>query len=365
MQNHRQRKHGLERFLHPARSIKIDDDQYQRHHRLHDQRRMGRPILGVDFAEPRGHVRIQAGDERNARRAAHPSRANPRDRETQHDREWSDNPRHANSAGHMADRLHNALQYADVVLADRDQQRQRRSNIKQPGNHAAPRHRARQRFPRFADFVAHHRSQFKSDQAKANHAERIQNKPGIRRNPKISRRHRRPKARQDRKSQTDQNRRRDKRSNGAHIVEPLPDAKTNNVHHRQQQQQQHGCDHCEILVVGQRCVARPHRKHSNSDEIQHHRRNIQHIISPVTPPGEEAVSVAEHFLCPQVHAAFARIAMRKFDHRDPLWPEKQQQRNKPQPDGHAPVGGDAGDNIQIEYGDDKQQHQVKASEHAL
>src|ERR1039458_8253594 len=32
LQNHRQRKHGLERFLHPARSIKIDDDQYQRHH---------------------------------------------------------------------------------------------------------------------------------------------------------------------------------------------------------------------------------------------------------------------------------------------------------------------------------------------
>ena len=75
--------------------------------------------------------------------------------------------------------------------------------------------------------------------------------------------------------------------------------------------------------------------------------------------------VAEYFLRPQVHTAFAGIAMRKFDHRDPLRPEKQQQRNKPQPDGHAPVGSDAGDNVQVEYGNDEQQHQVKASEDAF
>ena len=57
--------------------------------------------------------------------------------------------------------------------------------------------------------------------------------------------------------------------------------------------------------------------------------------------------------------------MREFDHRDPLRPEKQQQRNDPQPDGYAPVGGDARDDVQIEYGNDKQQHQIKASEDAL
>ena len=57
--------------------------------------------------------------------------------------------------------------------------------------------------------------------------------------------------------------------------------------------------------------------------------------------------------------------MREFDHRDPLRPEKQQQRDDPQPDGHAAIGRDAGNNIQIEDGDDKQQHQVKASKDAL
>ncbi len=57
--------------------------------------------------------------------------------------------------------------------------------------------------------------------------------------------------------------------------------------------------------------------------------------------------------------------MREFDHRNPLRPEKQQQRNDPKPDGHAPVGSDARDDIEVEYRDDKEQHQVKASEDAL
>src|SRR3982074_1237320 len=61
LQNHRQRKHGLESFLHATRSIEIYDDQYKRDHRLHDQRRMRRPIFGVNSPEPRRHVRIKSG----------------------------------------------------------------------------------------------------------------------------------------------------------------------------------------------------------------------------------------------------------------------------------------------------------------
>ena len=77
------------------------------------------------------------------------------------------------------------------------------------------------------------------------------------------------------------------------------------------------------------------------------------------------MEVAKHFLCPQIHAAFAGIAMRKFDHRDPLWPEKQKQRNQPQPDGYASVRRYAGDDVEIKYRHHKQQHQVTASEDAL
>src|SRR6202022_4892153 len=96
----------------------------------------------------------------------------------------------------------------------------------------------------------------------ANNTERIQNKSGIRRNPKISSTYARAKTQPDRKSQTNQNRRRNKRSNGAGIVEPLPDSQPNNVHHRQQRQQSHGSGHSEILVVGKRRMARTHGKHS-------------------------------------------------------------------------------------------------------
>jgi hypothetical protein len=57
--------------------------------------------------------------------------------------------------------------------------------------------------------------------------------------------------------------------------------------------------------------------------------------------------------------------MRKFNHGDPLRPEKQQQRDHPKPDRNAAVGGNAGNDVKIEYRDDKQQHQIEASQDAL
>ena len=102
------------------------------------------------------------------------------------------------------------------------------------GNHPAPCHRARQRFLRILDLIAHYRGEFQSHQPKANHAKRIQHKTRVSRNLEISSRHRRSKARPHRKSQTNQNRRRHKCSNGAEIIQPLPNSQTNNVHNREQ-----------------------------------------------------------------------------------------------------------------------------------
>src|SRR5271169_1500639 len=106
-------------------------------------------------------------------------------------------------------------------------------------------------------------------------------------------------------------------------------------------------------------------KDGDADEVEHHRWHVQHVIRPVTPAGKKAVEVAEHFFCPQINAAFTGVTMREFDHRDPLRPEKQEQRDQPQPDGYASVGRDAGYDIEIEYGNHKQQHQVEASEDTL
>jgi hypothetical protein len=99
-------------------------------------------------------------------------------------------------AGHMADRLHNSLKHADVVLADCDQQSQRRSDIEQRRRSLPPHATAPGKFSaRIPDFVAHYRSKFEPDQAEANDAERIQHKPGIGRNSEVSGRYGRAKTR--------------------------------------------------------------------------------------------------------------------------------------------------------------------------
>src|SRR5580700_5936070 len=99
-------------------------------------------------------------------------------------------------------------------------------------------------------------------------------------------------------------------------------------------------------------MTRSHREHSYSHEVKHYRWNIQHVIGPVTPPGEKSVKVAKHFFGPKVNAAFTRITMCQLNHRDPLGPEKEQQRDDPQPDRYAAIGGNARNNIEIKNGND-------------
>ena len=120
----------------------------------------------------------------------------------------------------------------------------------------------------------------------------------------------------------------------------------------------------EDLVVGQPLMARAEHIHRHADEIQHHRRHVEHVVGPVAPAGEESVEVAEDFLGPEIDAAFAGIAMRQFDHRDALRPEEKKKRDDPEPDGDAAVGGDRGHDVEIEDGDDEQQHEIAAPEGA-
>ena len=76
------------------------------------------------------------------------------------------------------------------------------------------------------------------------------------------------------------------------------------------------------------------------------------------------MEVAEDFFGPEIDAAFAGIAVREFDDGDALRPEEKKQRDDPEPDGDAAVGGDRGDDVEIEDGDDEEQHQIAASEGA-
>ena len=77
------------------------------------------------------------------------------------------------------------------------------------------------------------------------------------------------------------------------------------------------------------------------------------------------MEVTEDFFGPQVDAAFTGVAMGQFNDGDALRPEKEKQRDEPEPDGNAAIGGNARNDIQVEDGNDKQQHQVPASEDAL
>ena len=69
--------------------------------------------------------------------------------------------------------LHDALQHADVLLANRDQQRQRGPDIQRAGEHSAPGHGNRQIFRGIFNFIAHHGGQFQADQPEADYAEGI------------------------------------------------------------------------------------------------------------------------------------------------------------------------------------------------
>ena len=87
-------------------------------------------------------------------------------------------PVHADARGHSGHRLNHALQHIDA-LADGDQQRQRRRDVERAGEHAAPCNGAGKSAGGVLNFVAHHRSEFETDQTEADHAEGIENEARV------------------------------------------------------------------------------------------------------------------------------------------------------------------------------------------
>src|SRR5258707_14459022 len=96
----------------------------------------------------------------------------------------------------------------------------------------------------------------------------------------------------------------------------------------------------------------------NADEVEHHRRHVEHVVGPIAPAGEESVEVAEDFFGPEVDAAFSGIAMREFDDGDALRPEEEDERGDTEPDSDPTVGCDGRDDVQVEDGDYAEQDEV-------
>ncbi len=171
-------------------------------------------------------------------------------------------------------------------------------------------------------------------------------------------------ARPDDNAETDEHGGGDESSDRADVIDPLPYAEAENVEKGEQRKQSEGDASSEELVVGKALMAGAEHVDRHADEIEHDRRHVEHVVGPVAPAGEESVEVAEDFLSPEVDAAFAGIAVGEFDDRDALRPEEKEKRDDPEPDGDAAVGGDGGDDVEIEDGDDEEQHQIAASEGA-
>src|ERR1700692_4406480 len=93
------------------------------------------------------------------------------------------------------------------------------------------------------------------------------------------------------------------------------------------------------------------RVNGDADEVEHDCRHVEHVVGPVAPAGEESVEIAKDFFRPQVDAAFAGVAMGECDDGDALRPEEEDEGDDPEPDGDAAVGGDGGDDVEVEYGD--------------
>src|SRR5438132_6546626 len=187
----------------------------------------------MNSAKPGGHVGVEAGNKRNARRSPQPRGANSRDRHAQEKREGRNDPASPNTAGHVADSLHEALQYADVALAYGNEQRQCRPNVEQTGKKTAPGDGTGKSLLRTFNFITHNRSELQTDEAETDHAEGIQYETRVRRNAEIGRRYGRAEPQPDHNSQADQDSRGNKSADRAEIVHPLSDAETNDVQHHE------------------------------------------------------------------------------------------------------------------------------------
>src|SRR5581483_1386418 len=111
-------------------------------------------------------------------------------------------------------------------------------------------------------------------------------------------------------------------------------------------------------------MSRSQHVHRYSDEIEHHGRYVEHVVGPVAPAGEKSVEVSEDFFGPKVDAAFAGIAVGQLDDGNSLGPEEEQQRDDPKPDGDAAIRRDRRYDVQIENGNNKEEHQVAPSKRA-
>src|SRR5229473_2156978 len=329
LENNGQVQHSNEGLLHSS-ADKTHAQENRGKARMHDQRDVRRRVLPVQLAQTLRQVKIEACDERNSRGTGKPSRGDPRNGNTQHEGKGGNDPGHFDLLGHVTDPLNDALQDADILLADGQKQRQSCPEIQRTREKASPSNGARKRSPRFLNLVTHNGTQFEPDQPKADDTKRS-DQANVARNTEIGCGHRGAKTKEH----------------------DNPDAKPAYIQDNKKGEKHHRCAEREPRIVGKRAGARTRDVNRDANEIEKNRRHVENVVRPVAPTREKAVEVAEHLFSPEIYAALTRIAVRQLDDRNALWPEKEHQRQQPKPDGYAAVRRDGRNHIEVDDCDDK------------
>src|SRR5713226_8393924 len=351
LQNDGQIQHGNEGFLH-SRADKTHAQENRGEARMHDQRDIRGRVFLVKLAQTLRQVEIEACNERNPRRAGKPSRGDAGNGNAQHESEGGNDPGHMNLLGHVTDRLNDALQDADILLAHGHEQRQSCADIQNTGEKSSPANGAGKRSPGILNLVTHDGGQFKADQAKADDSKRT-DQANVTSKTKIGCRHGSAKTKEHDESEADERNRGDRSTDPAQIIDPLTDAQTAHIQGNQKNEKHDRCAECEPMIVGKHAGARTRDVNGDADEIEKNRRHVENVVGPVAPTREEAVEVAEYPFRPKIYATLTRIAVRQLDDRDALRPEKKQQSQGPKPDGYATIGRDGRNHVEVDDGDDK------------
>ena len=286
------------------------------------QRGCTRPSAG-------GSALARPGRKRDARRAGEPGRRGAAGRQAHDDGERHDDPPDVRRVRSGADRLHDALNGAELLRRHERQDRAGHEQIRGNRDRAGDEDRRREIARRIANLVAHRRGELDADHRVAHHREAGRHVPadaGVaparatrRRSPTRPPRPRAP----ARCSRTPPARRRSESTcrppargcsrPQSSASQPTATPSTN-----------------ELLVDERRRPGLAAGEREDAGHVDEQHRHVEEVVGPVAPAREKAVRVAECLARPQIDAAFARIPASQCQHRDRLGNEERPEREQPQ-----------------------------------
>src|SRR5882762_436590 len=247
LQNDSQVQHGDERFLH-SRANKTHAQENSGKARVHDQGNIRGRVLLVQLAQALRQVEIEARNERNPRGTGKPSRGDASNGDAQHEGERGNDPRNMDLLSHVTDRLNDALQDADILLAHGQKQRQSCANIQNTGEKTSPANGAGKRSAGILNLVTHDGGQFEADKAKADDTERA-DQANVASNAKIGCGHGGAKTKEHDKSEADERDRGDRGTDPAQIIDPLADAQSAYIQGNEKNEKDDRCTEREPSIV--------------------------------------------------------------------------------------------------------------------